>query len=112
MSAAPNLGDGALARGDGKAETHPRGCEERPGGDRQPPDHEQRQPRAHFDVLNASSCAPADARRQAFGEDVRLTAEMVDIAVPRQRSLPARRWPTQEGGRAAGWNAGSTRTGA
>ena len=30
------------------------------------------------DVLNASSCAPADAWvARAFGEDVRLTAEMV-----------------------------------
>ena len=38
------------------------------------------------DVLNASSCAPADAWvARAFGEDVRLTAEMVETALSRAK---------------------------
>ena len=38
------------------------------------------------DVLNASSCAPADAWvARAFGKDVRLTAEMVETALSRAK---------------------------
>ena len=38
------------------------------------------------DVLNASSCTPADAWvARAFGKDVRLTAEMVDTALSRAK---------------------------
>ena len=102
--------DGALARGDGEAETHPRGCEERPaGGDRQPPDHEQRQPRAHFgrperlELRSRGRLGRQGVRRGRAPH----RGDGGDRAVPRQRSLPAREgWPIHHEGVAARAQAG------